>query len=364
MCMTGHRQCHSSSFIAIPSAKWVIFAKNNKNIPPMNDLPFIPVIYMHRMIEMLREEHIDTDHVLRECGINPALMQRPDTMLTGRQAHVLITKFMGLSSNVYPGVHFGKRMDLLTHGLLGFVFFWEGSFRDMLDNIMAFMRVRFPLLNMELHHSPDYYSFRLSCDKRVGDLEPFFIQTMMGSIISLGSLMTQRMTVLCNRQAFSDLKALQNLLGSEVHHTDGDNEIRYYTSDISFKAARETPASVRESDGMEEHGFVIKLRNFLLENLKTNIGAEEIASRMGMSVRTMRRRLADQGLNFNSIRTDVRMQIAMRYLTTTSISIERIADHVGYSDQTTFTRAFREWKGQTPNEIRQQRISRKSTTAD
>lgn len=61
-------------------------------------------------------------------------------------------------------------------------------------------------------------------------------------------------------------------------------------------------------------------------------------------------------MNFNSIRTDVRMQIAMRYLTTTNISIERIADFVGYSDQTTFTRAFREWKGHTPNEIRQRRV--------
>lgn len=72
--------------------------------------------------------------------------------------------------------------------------------------------------------------------------------------------------------------------------------------------------------------------------------------------RLLRRRLSDLGMNFNTIRTDVRMQIAMRYLTTTRMSIERIADLIGYSDQTTFTRAFREWKGQTPNEIRQQRM--------
>lgn len=81
----------------------------------MDDLPFIPVIYMHRMIDMLREEHIDTDQILRESGINPALMTRPDTMLTGRQAHILIDKYMGLSSHFYPGVHFGKHLDLLTH---------------------------------------------------------------------------------------------------------------------------------------------------------------------------------------------------------------------------------------------------------
>ena len=330
----------------------------------MNDLPFIPVTYMHRMIEMLREEHFDTDQLLRECGINPVLMQRPDTMLTGHQARALILQFMGLSSKAYPAVHFGTRLDLVTHGLLGFVFFWEGTFRDMIDNIMAFMKVRFPLLRMDLQYSADYYSFRLDCDKRLGDMEPFFVQAMMGSIVTLGRLMTQRLTILCNREAFSDLKGLQAILGSDVQHTDGVNEIRYYTSDVSFSPTQDTPANEPVADGMEEHGFVIRLRNLLMENLATSIGAEEIASRLGMSVRTMRRRLADQGLNFNSVRTDVRMHIAMRYLTTTSISIERIAEYVGYSDQTTFTRAFREWKGQTPNEIRQQRVNRKGAVTE
>lgn len=328
----------------------------------MNDLPFIPVIYMQRMIEMLREDHVDTDQLLRECGINPSLLNRPDTMLTGRQARILIIKFMGLSSGMYPGVQFGKKLDLVTHGLLGFVFFWEGPFRDMLDNIMNFMRVRFPLLHMELRHGPDYYSFHLGCDKRVGDLEPFFIQAMLGSIVSLGNLLTQRMTIRCRKEHFADLKTLQSLLGGEVSHTDGTNEIRYYTSDIRFMPATEhQPHHLTNVDSMEEHGFVIKLRSLILEGLRTNTGAEDIASRMGMSVRTLRRRLADLGMSFNCIRTDVRMQTAMRYLTTTSISIERIADYVGYSDQTTFTRAFREWKGKTPNEIRQQRISRSNT---
>jgi hypothetical protein len=171
-------------------------AENNKNKPSaMDDLPLIPVIYMHRMIDMLREEHVDTDQILRDCGISPALMTRPDTLLTGRQARVLITKYMGLSSHVYPGVHFGKRLDLITHGLLGYVYFWEGTFEDMITNIMAFMRVRFPLLRFELSQGKDYFSFTIGCDARLGSLEPFYLQATIGSLVSLGSMLTQRMVV-------------------------------------------------------------------------------------------------------------------------------------------------------------------------
>lgn len=328
----------------------------------MDDLPFIPVIYMHRMIDMLREEHIDTDQILRESGINPALMTRPDTMLTGRQAHILIDKYMGLSSHFYPGVHFGKHLDLLTHGLLGFVYFWEGTFQAMITDIMAFMRVRFPLLRFELQHGGDYFSLRIGCDRRISNLEPFFIQTMVGSLVRLGSMLTQRMVVHCRQDLFSDTKLLQSMLNCEIIPTQELNEIRYYTSDVQFQAASERKTAPRHNpERIEEHGFVVRLRSLLLENMKMCAGAEDIASRMGMSVRTLRRRLSDLGMNFHAIRTDVRMQIAMRYLTTTSMSIERIADLVGYSDQTTFTRAFREWKGQTPNEIRQQRIVKGSS---
>lgn len=323
----------------------------------MDDLPFIPVIYMHRMVDMLREEHIDTDQILRECGINPALMNRPDTMLTARQTRILISKYMGLSSGIYPGVQFGKRLDLVTHGLLGFVFFWEGSFQDLLSNIVAFLRVRFPLMHFELRQGADYFSFDIRCDKRIRDIEPFLIQTVIGSITGLGRMLTQRISIHCRPDTFRDLKTLQSMLKADASYTDDDNSVRFYTSGIQLKSASEGSSKEPEaSEGIEEHGFVIKLRNLLLENLQANSGAEEISSLMGMSVRTMRRRLANLGMNFNSIRTDVRMQIAMRYLTTTNISIERIADYVGYSDQTTFTRAFREWKGHTPNEIRQRRV--------
>lgn len=325
----------------------------------MDDLPFIPVIYMSRMVELLREEHLDTDQILNDSGISPALMSRPETMLTGRQAYTLINKYMGLSSQTYPGVSFGKRLDLAAHGLLGFVYFWEGTFEAMVTEIMAFMRVRFPLLHFELKQSDDYLSIFISCDKRIISLESFFIQTMAASMVSLGNIRTQRMVFCARQDIFNDIRSLESLLHCEVTPSQDINEIRYYETNVQFQPLRERDATSKPAPSRaEEQGLVVRLRSLLLENMKISIGAESIASNMGMSVRTLRRRLSDLGMTFNAVRTDVRMQIATRYLTTTRMSIERIADLVGYSDQATFTRAFREWKGQTPNELRQQQTQK------
>lgn len=323
----------------------------------MDDLPFIPVIYFHRLSEMMREERIDTERVLRECAISPSLLSRPDAMLTPRQARLIIQRFMGLSPGPYPGVRFGKRLDLVAHGLLGYVFFWQGEFRELLTHIGAYLRVRFPLMRIDIATENDHFSLRLGCDERIRDIEPFLMQSFLGSLYALGSMVSRHISIRCRRDLCPDLKALQTLLTPAITLDEAVTEICFHAAEKRLDAAQPQSRSASE-DALEDHGFVLRLRNLLLENLQDSLGADDAARELGMSVRTLRRRLAEAGMSFQKIRTDVRMQVAMRYLTTTRISIERIADMVGYSDQATFTRAFREWSDSTPNEVRLRRTGR------
>ncbi len=366
LCRTGHSPFSSTPFIdgycrpaTLNPRLWPKRHPDNNNDNAMDDLPFIPVIYFQRLVDMMREERIDTERVLRECGISAALLSRPDTMLTARQARLVIQRFMGLSPGPYPGIRFGKRLDLLTHGLLGYVFFWEGEFRELLTNIGAYLRVRFPLMRIDIETTDESFSMRLGCDERIRDIEPFLVQTFLGSLYTLGSMVTTNISIRCQRDLFTDLKSLQLLLTPDISHDEHVTEIRFHAAEKRMAAAS-TGETASDDHALEDHGFILRLRSLVLENLQDNPGAEDIARELGMSVRTLRRRLADTGMSFHKIRTDVRMQVAMRYLTTTRISIERIADMVGYSDQATFTRAFREWAGATPNEVRQRRIGQGS----
>lgn len=338
----------------------------------MDDIPILPIIYVHRMMEMMQEESIDTDSILREAGINPNLMTRPDAMLSMRQAHAIIKRYMGLSSRSLPAVRFGQRLDLISHGLLGHVYLWRGEFRELIESIVGYLRVRFPLMIIELVPGKDYFGIRLSCRLESREAETFLLQTFLASLHTLGSAVIRNIVIHCRHDLFADTAAAQHLLKIAINNDHDSNEIRFYASAVPLQAAPAkmmTTATAAEkttseivqagetsADPFHEHGFVVRLRAKILGQLRHENSAEDIASSMGMSVRTLRRRLADCGMSFNQIRLDVRMQVAMRYLTTTRISIERIADYVGYSDQATFTRAFREWKGDTPNNVRNQRV--------
>ena len=80
----------------------------------------------------------------------------------------------------------------------------------------------------------------------------------------------------------------------------------------------------------------------------------EIARRLGMSTRTLMRRLASEGLTFGEILTELRVDLAKRYLKDRELAISRIAWLLGYQEVSTFTHAFKRWTGKTPREVRAQ----------
>ncbi|EIT84097.1 araC family transcriptional regulator [Fictibacillus macauensis ZFHKF-1] len=75
---------------------------------------------------------------------------------------------------------------------------------------------------------------------------------------------------------------------------------------------------------------------------------QTVASELGMSDRTLQRRLADEDTNFKHLLTQVRREQAREYLADPSLDIKEVAFLIGYEDQNSFYRAFRLWEGDTP----------------
>jgi AraC-like DNA-binding protein len=80
--------------------------------------------------------------------------------------------------------------------------------------------------------------------------------------------------------------------------------------------------------------------------------SEIIASRLGMSERTLARRLALEGLNFSEVMDELRADLAKRHLEDSELSISQIAWLVGYQEVSAFTHAFKRWTGRTPRQMR------------
>jgi len=80
---------------------------------------------------------------------------------------------------------------------------------------------------------------------------------------------------------------------------------------------------------------------------------ESVARSMNMSVRTLQRRLSEQGLEFSQVVEDVRRSLAEDYVARSNHSFTHIALLLGYSEASSFSRAFRRWTQLTPLTYRQ-----------
>ena len=80
--------------------------------------------------------------------------------------------------------------------------------------------------------------------------------------------------------------------------------------------------------------------------------ADAIARKLGMSQRTLARRLASEGLTFAGILDDLRSDLARRYLDDAHLTISQIAWLLGYQEASAFTHAFKRWTGKTPRDMR------------
>jgi len=76
---------------------------------------------------------------------------------------------------------------------------------------------------------------------------------------------------------------------------------------------------------------------------------EIIASRLNVSVSTLKRRLKEEGLTYNALLDTTRHQLALKYLEQRKLSLTEITYLLGFSQSSAFTRAFKRWQGVSPS---------------
>lgn len=110
--------------------------------------------------------------------------------------------------------------------------------------------------------------------------------------------------------------------------------------------------------------FVGAVRHALTASLPGSPRAANVARKLHVSERTLQRKLMVAGTTFRDVCDATRRGLAMGYLADRRVSISEVAFLLGFSDQASFTRAFRRWTGTPPGAWRKGRDERRRTDAD
>jgi AraC-like DNA-binding protein len=98
----------------------------------------------------------------------------------------------------------------------------------------------------------------------------------------------------------------------------------------------------------ERTGFGGQVRVLVTQQLPGGAPMAAVADRLGVSERTLRRRLAADGTSYQRLLDEVRGSLAEELIGTGRLTVEEVALRLGYAEASSFIAAHRRWTGETP----------------
>jgi len=108
---------------------------------------------------------------------------------------------------------------------------------------------------------------------------------------------------------------------------------------------------------LDRNDIVARVQSELLDQLPIgNVSDDSVAASLHMSVRTMHRKLTEANSNFRALLVKTRRNLAEQYILDNSLTLTEISLLLGFSEPSSFSRAFKSWTGKAPSEARLARL--------
>ncbi|WP_240415993.1 AraC family transcriptional regulator [Paenibacillus periandrae] len=237
------------------------------------------------------------------------------------------------------------------------------DYRDAL-NRMARYKQLCPPESLRITEDGDYCTIELEWMHNEQPGPPVLVGTTLAFLLELGRRGTGQ-SINARSVEFShamgDVKALEAYFGCPIRIGAADNRLTLHRRDldrpfISYnKELLEILIPVLDRTLNEQSSRSIpETVKWILKRSLTGgpLDIRTVSNEMGMSDRTLQRRLTDEGTTFKQLLTQARHEQAREYLADPKFDIKEVAFLIGYEDQNSFYRAFRLWEGETPSKWR------------
>lgn len=313
----------------------------------------------------MAEQGIVAEALLQGTGLQPRQLDDPQARMTQAQKLTIFRNVLRLSSVPDVGLRAGARQRLSDFGVYGYALVSSRTFGDATLLGIKHVRLAGPVLEKSFRVEGDTAIFEARDVHDLGAVLPLATEFFWASILKLGSCVleapmpSRRLLLPYPRPSYA--AAYERLFGCPVEFDARVMEWHFDAAVLRVPCPNANPITAglctQFCERMlmslpDESDLSRRIRTLCLNSRGEFPNADEAAARLGLSVRTLHRRLADQGQHYQLIVNDVRRSLAIEFLENTSLSVEEIAGRVGFSEASNFRKAFRKWTGQAPAHYR------------
>ena len=261
------------------------------------------------------------------------------------------------------GLHFGQTRDARDTGLIGYVGLSSPTVADAIKNISRYRRVFSDAIEVDAGDLEESgrlcWGFRTSVAHRFIQASEFSTVNLLRALRQMtGRNLTPNMVSLAHPRNHR-IKEFERFFGCTVQFGSHKNVIEFklvdlhiplLTADNRLLTILRAHCEEVLSRRTEPTPTLVETVERLITDRLTRGDAklESVATELGMSPRTLSRRLTEQSTTFNAIIEVLRKELALKFLQDSNLVLTEIAFLMGYTEISTFSHAFKRWTGTSP----------------
>lgn len=325
----------------------------------------IPTLLIAGLADHAHEKGLNTERWFAGQGLTIAHIRQSETMISFRQAAVIIRRALRALPSEPLGLHVGSRDALASFGMLGFAMLSSQNVREAFATGLKYHLASGSLMDVEAETTTTEVALRLHERFPDPELLPFLCEEIFASAIAImrmilgNDISPLRIELSYPSPIYGS--AYQRLFNCPVAFNCKANRLVLPAALMERSLATRSAAShaialaacrklIEPSEASRD--VVCSVENLLNDGLSQRQTMAEIATALNMTERTLRRQLAMAGERFSSIRDRVMEQRARTLLIDKTLSITAAANKLGFNDARDFRRAFKRWTGMVPSSVR------------
>jgi AraC-like DNA-binding protein len=335
----------------------------SETFTPQSTAHSLPAVHALHIAEVVRRWDVSPEELFAGLHLDAKALDAPEARLPIATVEAIVARARQLTGEAALGFFLGLQMRISAHGYLGFAAMTAATVRDALALAVQFAPTRTTALAVRVQVEGDVASVIVDERADFGTARDVVLFALLVGIWQIGQALTARALTGSAEVMFAEPPYMDRFarFAPPVRFGQPANRLVFDASVLDLPLTMADPAAMRlardqcerELDALGLGGNVAgRVRGLIAKKEGGFRSLEEIAAEMHVSARTMKRKLAMEGLAYSELLEEQQRDRALLLLRTPSIAIDEVAARVGYSDAANFSRAFRRWTGMTPAAFR------------
>lgn len=318
--------------------------------------------YFAGLCKLVSAWSIDPNALLHGLDIDSDALGQPTTYLPLASWLTVLERARTLTGDPALGIHAGLRSTVAGHGFLGYGAMSAANLRESIAFFLQFASLRLTAIGFHGHVEDGIAVMTLEEKADFGAVRDVQLLSLAIGLWHTGS------TVLGRPMRLTlDLPIARPEYYARFEHVLPPTRFNQPKCQLSGPAdGLRSPVTMADAATFKlirgecerlssELGLQTSLESQVRRALPMDEGFRsftELARELGLSSRTLRRRLSEHGLSYADMVDEERKTRALILLKNKTLSVDEVAARLGYSESSTFARAFRRWIGSSPASYR------------